>query len=77
MAALWIRQLAQLERPELLKPRNHPLGSTPVIERIEALLLANYKLTRAQLDAMWSDVGNKGEKGAMSKPMIVALSGAA
>lgn len=47
------------------------------VERIEALLLANYKLTRAQLDAMWSDVGNKGEKGAMSKPMIVALSGAA
>jgi len=47
------------------------------VERIEALLLANYKLTRAQLDAMWVYVGNKGEKGAMPKPMSVARSGAA
>ena len=47
------------------------------VERIEALLLANYKLTRAQLDAMWVFVGNKGEKGAMPKPTSVAPSGAA
>lgn len=47
------------------------------VERIEALLLANYKLTRAQLDAMWAYVGNKGEKGAMPKPMSAARSGAA
>lgn len=47
------------------------------VERIEALLLANYKLTRAQLDAMWAYVGNKGEKGAMPKPMNVVHSGAA
>jgi transposase-like protein len=33
------------------------------VERIEALLLANYQLTRAQLDALWAYVGNKGEKG--------------
>ncbi len=46
------------------------------VERIEALLLANYKLTRAQLDAMWAYVGNKGEKGAMPKPTIAAPSGA-
>ena len=32
------------------------------VEQIEALLLANYKLTRAQLDAMWASVGNTGEK---------------
>ena len=44
---------------------------------IEALLLVNYKLTRAQLDAMWTYVGNKGEKGAMPKPTSAALSGAA
>ena len=44
------------------------------VERIEALLLANYKLTRAQLDAMWVYVGNKGEKGAMPKPMSAAPS---
>lgn len=47
------------------------------VEQIEALLLANYKLTRAQLDAMWAYVGNKGEKGAMLKPTSVAPSGAA
>jgi hypothetical protein len=47
------------------------------VERIEALLLANYKLTRAQLDAMWAYVGNKGEKGAMPKPTSVAHSGVA
>ena len=46
------------------------------VERIEALLLANYKLTRAQLDAMRAYVGNKGEKGAMPKPMSAAPSGA-
>jgi len=47
------------------------------VEQIEALLLANYTLTRAQLDAMWVYVGNKGEKGAMPKPMNVAPSGVA
>jgi hypothetical protein len=47
------------------------------VEQIEALLLANYKLSRAQLDAMWTYVGNKGEKGAMPRPTNVAPSGAA
>src|SRR5215471_14568685 len=47
------------------------------VERIEALLLANYKLSRAQLDAMWTYVGNKGEKGAMPKSTSAARSGAA
>src|SRR5262245_19536362 len=47
------------------------------VERIEALLLANYKLSRAQLDAMWAYVGNKGEKGAMPKPSSAARSGVA
>ena len=27
------------------------------VERIEALLLVNYKLSRAQLDALWAYVG--------------------
>jgi len=53
-----------------------PLAAASV-ERIEALLLANYKLSRALLDAMWAYVGNKGEKGAMPKPTSVAASGAA
>jgi hypothetical protein len=47
------------------------------VEQIEALLLANYKLTRAQLDALWTYVGNKGEKGAMPKPTSRARSGVA
>ena len=47
------------------------------VERIEAILLANYKLSRAQLDAMWAYVGNRGEKGAMRKAMRVAPSGVA
>ncbi len=47
------------------------------VERIEALLRANYHLTRAQLDAMWTYVGNKGEKGAMRKRTLPAPSGAA
>jgi transposase-like protein len=47
------------------------------VEQIEALLLANYHLSRAQLDAMWAYVGNKGEKGAMLKAKSVAHSGVA
>ena len=47
------------------------------VERIEALLLANYKLTRAQLDAMWAYVGNRGEKGATPKASSAAPSGVA
>jgi transposase-like protein len=47
------------------------------VERIEALLLANYQLTRAQLDAMWAYVGNKGEKGGIPKATSRGPSGAA
>src|SRR5919202_287782 len=47
------------------------------VEQIEALLLANYQLSRAQLDAMWAYVGNKGEKGPTPKPTSVAPSGVA
>ena len=31
-------------------------------EQIEEVLMAEYKVKRAQLDAMWSYVGNKGQK---------------
>jgi hypothetical protein len=47
------------------------------VERIEALLLANYQLTRAQLDALWTYVGHKGEKGGGRRRHNVAASGAA
>jgi transposase-like protein len=45
------------------------------VERIEALLLANYRLTRAQLDAMWTYVGHKGEKGGAPRRTSAAHSG--
>ena len=47
------------------------------VEEIEVLLLANYHLTRAQLDALWTYVGHKGEKGGGRKKTIEAPSGAA
>jgi hypothetical protein len=47
------------------------------VERIEALLLANFQLTRAQLDALWTYVGHKGEKGGERSRTSVAPSGAA
>jgi transposase-like protein len=45
------------------------------VEEIEALLLANYPLTRVQLDAMWTYVGHKGEKADIPKNQIEAASG--
>ena len=47
------------------------------VERIEAILLANYRLSRAQLDAMWTYVGHKGEKGGAKKRTSAVPSGAA
>lgn len=47
------------------------------VEEIEALLIANYRLTRAQLDAMWTYVGNKGKKGDTRKKTSEAPSGVA
>ena len=44
------------------------------VEEIEALLLANYHLTRVQLDAMWTHVGHKGEKATILKSSIEAHS---
>ena len=47
------------------------------VEEIESLLLANYPLTRIQLDAMWTYVGHKGEKVDISKNLTEAPSGGA
>ena len=52
----------------LLKAANH-------VEEIEALLLANYPLTRVQLDAMWTYVGHKGEKADVPKNQKGGASG--
>jgi len=46
------------------------------VEMIEALLLANYQLERGQLDAMWSFVGNKGEKTSTQRRKRVGSFGA-
>jgi transposase-like protein len=36
-------------------------------EQVDEVLMANYKVRRAQLDGLWSYVGNKGEKKAIQK----------
>ncbi len=44
-------------------------------EAIEAELLKNFRVERGQLDAMWSYVGNKGEKTAIQKQQTAVSSG--
>jgi hypothetical protein len=47
------------------------------VEEIEALLLAIYPVSRVQLDAFWTYVGYKGEKGrAVKKKSEAAFGGA-
>lgn len=43
---------------------------------VEEVLLAEYQLERGQLDALWSYVGNKGEKKRIPRPTSGASSGA-
>lgn len=52
------------------------LAATKQTEEIEEVLIAQYHFTRVQLDAMWSYVGNRGEKKAMVKQTSEAPSGA-
>lgn len=44
-------------------------------EAIEEVLMADYQLGRGQLDALWSYVGNKGEKKTTPRPRKGASSG--
>jgi len=46
-------------------------------ERLEAILLADYQVSQAQIDGLWAYVGHKGEKGATLKVRSVDSSGAA
>jgi transposase-like protein len=46
------------------------------VEVIESLLQRGYKVTRVQLDALWTFVSHKGEKGGALKRRSVAPSGA-
>ena len=45
------------------------------VEQLEALLLAHHRLSRAQLDALWTYVGHQGEKGDTLRRKTVAPSG--
>jgi transposase-like protein len=46
------------------------------MEQIEELLLEDHNMSRAQLDALWTYVGHKGEKKVSRKKMPAAPSGA-
>jgi transposase-like protein len=46
-------------------------------EELEEILLNDYHLSRAQIDALWTFVFHKGEKGGAPKKMNAARSGAA
>jgi transposase-like protein len=44
-------------------------------EAVEAVLLADYRLERGQIDGLWAYVGNKGEKKAMKRRLKVVSFG--
>ena len=46
------------------------------VSQIEAVLMADYQISRGQLDGLWAYVGNKGEKRIIPKPTPRASSGA-
>jgi transposase-like protein len=46
------------------------------VAAVEAVLLADYRITRGQLDGLWAYVGNKGEKTTIQKPPPPVSSGA-
>ena len=46
-------------------------------EALEDVLLADYELSKAQVDGLWAYVGNKGKKGATKRGHIPESSGAA
>ena len=45
-------------------------------QEVEAILLGDYRMSRAQIDALWTYVGHKGQRGGMkraSEPGVLAL----
>lgn len=52
------------------------LEAAPQMERIEQVLLRDHKMSRAQLDALWTYVGHKGQKKGFRKKTNAAHSGA-
>jgi transposase-like protein len=45
-------------------------------EAVEEVLLADYELSRAQVDGLWAYVGHKGQKGATRRARMLESSGA-
>lgn len=45
-------------------------------EAVEDVLLGDYRLSKAQVDGLWTYVGNKGQKGATKRGRIAGSSGA-
>lgn len=45
------------------------------VEDIEEVLLKDYHVDKAQMDSLWTYVGNKGKKGAMKSTQIKVASG--
>ena len=45
-------------------------------EAVEEVLLADYELSKAQVDGLWTYVGNKGQKGATQRAHTAESSGA-
>jgi transposase-like protein len=52
------------------------LQAAPQMEQIERVLLQDHKMSRAQLDALWTYVGHKGEKKGFRKKTNAGHSGA-
>jgi hypothetical protein len=46
-------------------------------EAVEEVLLGEYRLSKAQVEGLWTYVGNKGQKGATKRRQIAESSGAA
>jgi transposase-like protein len=46
-------------------------------EAVEDVLLADYELSKAQVDGLWTYVGNKGQKGATQRAQTAGSSGVA
>lgn len=47
------------------------------VEEIEAILMQDYQIERAQIDGLWAYVGHKGQKGGTKKAVKPENSGAA
>jgi hypothetical protein len=50
--------------------------ATEHVAAVEAVLMHQYQVTKAQIDGLWAYVGHKGKKGATPKALSRANSGA-